>query len=213
MRTELILSIIGLIGGLLCCAGDLLLDLKGKDNKKLGKYGIADSKWLEMGEWRFKLSIIVVMFAVPMYALGIYSLGEQIGGAMGTVLKLTALVGSMGGFFIHAFLCFMPIAFKSIPDKEQGLKTVDKMFESVVIPFFALYIILTLVPTILVVISIINGSLDVPMFCVLLNPIVFLIIGVVLRAIKYDWFYDLPGIIMPSLGLGMFGLIGILNLT
>ena len=33
---NLIFSIMGLVGGLLCCAGDLLFDLKGKGNKKLG---------------------------------------------------------------------------------------------------------------------------------------------------------------------------------
>jgi len=48
--------------------------------------------------------------------------------------------------------------------------------------------------------------------CVLLNPIVFLIFGVTCRKIDPVKFQDLPGIIMPSLGLSMFGLIGILNL-
>lgn len=29
-------GILGLIGGLLCAVGDMLFDLKGKDNQKLG---------------------------------------------------------------------------------------------------------------------------------------------------------------------------------
>lgn len=33
---NLIFSIMALIGGLLCCVGDVLFDLKGKGNKKLG---------------------------------------------------------------------------------------------------------------------------------------------------------------------------------
>ena len=33
---NLIFSIMGLIGGLLCCTGDVLFDLKGKGNEKLG---------------------------------------------------------------------------------------------------------------------------------------------------------------------------------
>jgi hypothetical protein len=37
------LAIIGIIAGLLCTAEDLLLDIKGTDNKKLGKMGIIDS--------------------------------------------------------------------------------------------------------------------------------------------------------------------------
>ena len=43
-----ILGIIGIIGGLLCATADLLLDLKGPQNKKLGKMGIIDSEWKNM---------------------------------------------------------------------------------------------------------------------------------------------------------------------
>lgn len=51
-----------------------------------------------------------------------------------------------------------------------------------------------------------------PVICVLLNPVVFLIIGLTQRKIDPVRFQDLPGIIMPSLGLAMFGLIGMINL-
>jgi len=36
VNTNLIFSIAGLIGGLLCCVGDVLFDLKGAGNQKLG---------------------------------------------------------------------------------------------------------------------------------------------------------------------------------
>jgi hypothetical protein len=68
-----------------------------------------------------------------------------------------------------------------------------------------------MIPTVLLIIAILNGALDVPKICVLLNPIVFLIFGVTCRKIDPVRFQDLPGIIMPSFGLAMFGLIGILN--
>ncbi|MBD5506643.1 MAG: hypothetical protein HDR05_00900 [Lachnospiraceae bacterium] len=57
-----------------------------------------------------------------------------------------------------------------------------------------------------------KGFLDVPKWFVLLNPFVFLFVGVGLRKIKPEWFYDLPGIILPSLGMGMYGLIAIVNI-
>ena len=207
-----IFSVLGLIGGVLCAIGDMLLDIKGKNNKKLGGNGIVDSNWEYMSEWRFKVSVLVVMVAVPLYALGLWSLSEQIGGTIGIILKPVTFVGSMGGFFIHAFLCLIPIVYKNSSDKEQAILVIDKMYSTVKIPFLLLYFILTLATTVLVIIAIINGSLDVSWFCVLLNPMVFMIIGVSLRFVKYDLFYDLPGICMPSLGLGMFGLIGIINL-
>lgn len=59
------LAIIGIIGGLLCAAADLLLDIKGTDNKKLGKMGIIDSAWSRMPHWKFVASDILAMFAVP----------------------------------------------------------------------------------------------------------------------------------------------------
>ena len=42
---------IGIIGGLLCAAADLLLDLKGADNEKIG--AVIESKWLDMDHSQF----------------------------------------------------------------------------------------------------------------------------------------------------------------
>lgn len=65
-----VLAIVGIIGGMLCAVADLLLDLKGYDNKKLGKLKVIDSKWAEMSHGRFVWSDILAMFAVPMYTCG-----------------------------------------------------------------------------------------------------------------------------------------------
>lgn len=212
MSIELIFSILGLAGGVLCTTADIFLDLKGRDNKKTGKYGFIDSNWNRMAQWRFPLSIILVMFAVPMYALGLVSLGNQIGGTVGFVVKLSSIVGPMGGFFIHAVLCLMPVIYKTISDEQLGEKVINKIYETIMVPFYLLYFILILTPTICTDIAIFGGMLDVPVICAFLNPFVFMIIGVAFRKVNYDIFCDLPGICMPSLGLGMFGLIGILNL-
>mgnify|MGYP004494137187 FL=1 len=40
---NLIFSIMGLVGGILCCIGDLFFDLKGKGNEKLGTSKNIDS--------------------------------------------------------------------------------------------------------------------------------------------------------------------------
>ncbi len=211
MNINFVFSFLGLLGGLLCAGADMLLDLKGRDNKKIGKLGIVDSKWASMSEWRFKASILLVMIAVPLYALGLWSLSEQIGGTVGFLLKPFTFVGSMGGFFIHAFLCLMPILYQNHTDKDQAISLIEKLYKSIQFPFLFLYLVLVLGTTVLVEIAIFNGSLNVPWFCVFLNPLVFMIIGVSLRFVKYDWFCDLPGICMPSLGLGMFGLLGMIH--
>ena len=73
-----ILAIIGIIGGMLCAVADLLLDLKGYDNQKLGKMKIIDSKWKVMSHGRFVWSDILAMFAVPMYTCGFLALMMQL---------------------------------------------------------------------------------------------------------------------------------------
>ncbi|MGN0386743.1 MAG: DUF6796 family protein [Lachnospiraceae bacterium] len=69
-----------------------------------------------------------------------------------------------------------------------------------------------LAATVCVIAAIVTGTLAVPKWFVLLNPFAFLLVGMGLRKAKPEVFYDLPGIILPSLGMGMFGVIGIVGL-
>ena len=192
----LLFSVLGLIGGLLCCAGDILFDLKGKGNQKLGTSKNIDSNWTKMADWRFGLSIALAMIGDALIGLGFYSIGMQIAVTHPIIGYLTlgfGYFGSIAGVFIHAFLCIQALIYKQI------------------MPTFMTGYISLMIPTVLIIIAILNGALDVPKLCVFLNPIVFLIFGVTCRKIDPVRFQDLPGIIMPSFGLAMFGLIGILN--
>lgn len=69
---------------------------------------------------------------------------------------------------------------------------------------------LVIVPAIAVVIMIINGTLSLPIWCVLLNPVVFQLIGILLRATKLDIFIDAPSCYAASLGLAMYGVFSLL---
>lgn len=69
---------------------------------------------------------------------------------------------------------------------------------------------LVIVPAIAVVIMIINGTLSLPIWCVLLNPVVFQLIGILLRATKLDIFIDAPSCCAASLGLAMYGVLSLL---
>ncbi len=215
---NIILSVIGVVGGILCAIADMLLDIKGKDNKKCGSKNILDSNWEKMPNWRFISSSIIVMFAVPMYSMGIISLGNQISihnEVLGYALKLSIFIGAMGGFFIHTFICVIPIIYKEIMKSnnfELADRTISQAFNIVKIPFFVLYLVLMLFPTSIVCYAIITKLLNVPFWFILLNPVIFQIIGWILRAIKKEWFYEVPSICAASLGLAMFGIIGIVNL-
>ena len=212
----LVFSVLGLVGGLLCCVGDILFDLKGKGNKKLGTSKNIDSNWLKMADWRFGLSIALAMIGDALVGLGFYSIGMQIAKIHSILGYLTigfGYFGAMAGIFIHAFLCVQALIYKGAMI-HGNLQIADDILEKIykqIMPTFLIGYVSLLVPTFLVIIAILNGSLDVPKICVLLNPIVFLIIGTVCRKVDPVKFQDLPGIIMPSFGLSMFGLIGILN--
>jgi hypothetical protein len=214
---NMIFSILGLAGGILCAIGDILFDLKGKGNKKLGTSGNIDSNWIHMAYWRFGASILVAFAGAALLGLGVFSLAVQIQSTNTVLAMAIAVCGYMsaiGGFFIHTVLCIQPIIYKKIMETDN-FKLADstlEMYYKAVLPPFVISYLFMLVVTVCTVSAILLGYLAVPRWFVLLNPFVFLIIGIALRKIKNDWFYDLPGIILPSLGMGMFGLIGIVNL-
>ena len=213
---NLIFSIMGLIGGLLCCVGDLLFDLKGKDNKKLGTSKNIDSNWSKMSEWRFGLSIIFAMFGVILIGFGFYAIGDMIREnniILSNIILITGFIGCIGGLFIHSMLCVQAVIYKRITDNgksnfEIADNTLEGFYKTIIFPFFLIYCVL-MIADICVAVAVLNGALGVPKWMALLNSIVFLIIGVLFRKINPDKFQDLPGIIMPSLGLAMIGVIGI----
>ena len=211
-----IFSVLGLVGGLLCCTGDILFDLKGRGNEKLGTSKNIDSNWLKMSDWRFGLSIALAMIGDALVGLGFYSIGMQIAethSLLGYMVIGFGYFGVMAGIFIHAFLCIQALIYKGAMI-HGNLQIADDILEKIykqIMPTFLSGYAALLVPTVLVIIAIFNGALDIPKICVLLNPIVFLIFGIICRKIDPVKFQDLPGIIMPSLGLSMFGLMGIIN--
>ncbi|MCM1327730.1 MAG: hypothetical protein NC243_05635 [Lachnoclostridium sp.] len=208
---------LGLAGGILCAVGDILFDLKGKGNKKLGTSGNIDSNWLAMSYWRFGASILVAFFGDALIGFGIYALVGELYGKSGVLAGIIAVCGYMsviGGFFVHTVLCIQPIIYKKIMETDNfklADDTLEEYYKAVLPPFFIGYGCIFVV-TICVIVAILRGFLDVPKWFVLFNPLVFLMLGMGLRKWKPDIFYDLPGIVMPSLGFGMFGLIAVVSM-
>lgn len=213
---NLIFSIMGIVGGLLCATGDLLFDLKGKGNVKLGTSKNIDSNWSKMAEWRFGLSIICAMLGVILVGFGFYAIADMLRDkdlVLSNVLLVTGFIGCVGGLFIHSMLCVQAVIYKRITNNgRDNFEIVDNALEgfyrAILPPFILLYCVL-MVADICVVVAVLNGDLGVSKWLALLNSIVFLGIGALFRKINPDRFQDLPGIVMPSLGLAMIGVIGI----
>lgn len=213
---NLIFSFMALVGGLLCCVGDILFDLKGKGNKKLGTSKNIDSNWSKMGEVRFKLSILFAMFGVILLGFGFYAISDMVrenNVILSNLILITGFIGCVGGLFIHSLLCIQAVIYKRITENgktnfEIADNTLEGFYKTIMFPFMLLYVVFMLAD-ILVSVSILTGALNVSKWMALLNSVVFLIIGVLFRKINPDKFQDLPGIIMPSLGLSMIGVIGV----
>lgn len=216
---NLLFSILGLVGGILCCVGDILFDLKGSGNQKLGMSKNIDSNWLRMSEWRFGVSILFAMLGDIGVGFGFYSIVNQIYAShsvLAVILAITGYSGVVGGFFIHSMVCIQAVIYKRIMSGgEKNFKladyTLEGFYSSIKVPFVLSYIVL-MVAVICVSAAVIIGALPVPKWMALLNSVIFLLIGWLFRKINPKKFQDLPGIIMPSLGLAMVGLIGIVAL-
>ncbi len=212
-----VLGIIGIVGGVLCAIADLLLDIKGPDNKKLGKMGVIDSAWERMAHFRFVLSGILAMFAVPMYSCGFISLMQMDGNyaISAMIIRIIFLCGAMGGFMIHIFLCLQPTIYQVIMkkgDQELAEEVINSIFRQIYVPFFTLYTMLVIIPAIAVMTFIIKGALPLPLWCILLNPVIFQIVGFVLRATKLKIFIDAPSCCAASLGLAAYGVLALISL-
>ena len=211
-----VLATIGIVGGLVCAVADLLLDLKGYDNQKLGKTKIMDSKWSVMSHGRFVWSDILAMFAVPMYTCGFVALMlklYQMRAALSVGMTIVFLCGAMGGFMIHTFLCMMPTVYRKIMAKADfalAEEVIEGLFRQIYVPFYVLYSMLVIVPAVTVMILIATGILALPLWCIILNPLMFQILGLLLRATGLKIFIDAPSCCAASLGLAMYGILAIL---
>lgn len=218
MKTDIILGMIGLCGGLLCAAADILFDYKGSGNKRYGPGGIMDSNWDKMPMWRFKSSIWLAAIAVPMYLMGIVALYRQIAqsnATVGGVFGVCAVISSCGTLFIHATVCYIPMISKTLSagnvSREIIGTTVETLYKSMLIPFVALWLLLVAGLSGIVIYAIMARILALPWWYILLTPLSLVVFGMLLRLCNKKVFADLPGICMPSIGLGLFGLMAAIN--
>jgi len=165
--------------------------------------------------WRFKISILFASLGVPLYVLGFISMARQISNTnVAVAFGVISCIGALGGIMIHTMCCVYPILYKAMK-KHLSSKDIEESlniaFDAVKIPFVFYFLCLVIIPSFLLEYAIIRGYLQLPAWCALLTSVPFMVVGIGLRMIKKDWFNDLPGIIMPSMGISMVGLLAAIN--
>lgn len=210
------LAVLGILGGLLCAIADLFLDLKGTDNQKLGSKEIIDSKWADMPHYRFVVSTILAFFAVPMYSCGVLALGDIFSAHSAIFSKFfitISFVGAMSGFMIHTFLNLCPTMYRIVLKNasfELAEKLINSTFRQIYFPFIAGYSMLVIISSGMIIFAILSGLVTAPLWCICLNPVVFQIVGLLLRATGLKCFIDAPGCCAASLGLASYGVLALI---
>lgn len=210
------LAVLGVVGGLLCAVADILWDFKGADNKKLGAKGLIYSKWSEMPDWRFVLSAILSMVAIPMYCLGLFSLAGQFyehSKGLAIVLGGLAYIGAVCGFLTHFCACIKPLIYKAVDlDTEVTEKIIQRMRKAAAIPFYIPFAVFCLAVPIILIIAMVNGWLTVSPIWLLITPLPVQLFAAVLKKLCHRIFFDFPYCCGIALGMSGYSVIAILNL-
>ena len=146
-------AFVGMLGGFICSIADYFLEYLGAlPNETLGAYGVVESAWADMAAWRFPASIWIAAVTVPMYTLGFIAIARQMRSThegVGKLFGASALLGSLGGLFIHIMLCVLPVAYKYLTvngSRELAVGTIDAMVGSFIVPFYIYYVFLIIIP-------------------------------------------------------------------
>ena len=88
---------------------------------------------------------------------------------------------------------------------------VDTIFKVVKLPFMVMFCSLVIVTSMIIMLAMGTGNLAVPDIFYWLNPLILMLIGWLFRLINKERFADLPGIVMPSVGIAMIGVMTVIS--
>lgn len=191
MNSFILVGIIGIISGILCAWADVPLSYSGK--KEIDqeiKVGEISKWWGDVSESRFTKAFWLSCIGQPGTYLTMWMLGvliAQNNSGLGTALKINTFLGAYTGLLFHATACIKPMVYQKIHNKlsEEEVKEAVNIVEKLPkIPSLISGISLFLVTTVIVTIAIFTGSLQVPKYFVLFNPIVAAIVLLGLKKAK-----------------------------
>lgn len=179
------MGISAIIAAVLLTVADYLLEF----HKEYGvSSSIVETAWLEMPSWRFSISIYLCMFAIPFYLLGfwlIYKAVSKTNKTLGLLLFILFSYGTvMGSPFIHGLMSINPFIYSF--GIQQGISHeilvgfIEGTLTKVILPVFLIHYLVTwVIAPLLLFIHIIGGKSVFKRWTALLNPLAFLLVGVV----------------------------------
>jgi hypothetical protein len=196
------MGIAATLSALLISVADFLLEYSPE-------YGISgkivESAWATMPEWRFSSSIYLCAFLIPFYIPGFWLLYKSIRKSSQRAATLIFILFSygviMGSPLIHTSMCTNPMIYKFGLANNLSPAVMEQFIgndlTAVIFPvFISHYIITWLIAPAILFFFIIRGKSDLKPWVAFINPLVFLIIGMLGLLVLPDLFkYITPGAI------------------
>ncbi len=205
--------VIGMSGTALLMISDWLMGACGKGNVA---NGVVQSNWAKAAAWRYEASFLIAAVAVFLLYTGMKEAIRQIRLTrsrkdvwtirMAQVFEIGGIATTVATLFLHAKGCILPILYKKLYSTSlmgaDMLAVVDEVFFYISIPFYVLSVIMIVCTSVPFIHQIIKQRLRVPKWYILLNPMVFWVVGWVLRLFGAYLITDFTAC-MTSFGLMM----------
>lgn len=191
--------LVGLMRGMLGCAllmfSDWLMGACGKDNVA---NGVVQSNWAKAAGWRYEAAILICCVAVFFMFSGLKEMirlmklsrsKRDAWGIRGAkVFELGCTAAMVSELFLHMKGCILPILYgklyaSSLMEADM-FSIVDTVNFHLAVPHYVLLIIMIVFTSVPFVYQVFQGRLRIPRWFMLLNPLVFWIVGWLLRLLK-----------------------------
>ena len=202
-----------ILAALMLTLADYLLEF----HKEYGvSSSIVETAWIDMSQWRFSASINLCMFMIPFYLFGFYLVYTVLSKTNKTLALVISLLFSyglvMGSPFIHGLMSLNGVIYAYGIQQGWSHEALVGLIEGTLTPtvlpvFLVHYLITWVIAPSLLFLHIIRGKSMMKRYTAFLNPLVFLLVGVIgLRLFPSLFVYLAPGSINKG-NVAMFALV------
>ena len=189
MNRYVFIGIIGVISGILCARADVPLAWSGRRGDPVDAHSVGKPApwWTQVQESRFDKAFWLSCIGQPGTYLTMWMLAvliETNNPVLALIMKINTFIGAYSGLFFHGSVCTKYLVYRRIAGKMSegdAYAAVDAVGKYANIPSLISAVSLFLVTTVIMVIAILGGDLDVPKWMALLNPFLATAILVPLR--------------------------------
>lgn len=198
-----LMGISSFIAAVLISFADFMLEFNSEYGVSFNS--IIETSWVNMPHWRFSTSIYLCSFLIPFYILGfwlLYKLLSKTNERMALILFILFSYGIiMGSPLIHGLMSMNAIIYKFGIDNGFNHELLKLLIEGeitkTILPVFLIHYILTwLIASSILFTYILRGKTQLKRWTAFLNPLVFLIVGMIgLKVMPFLFVYLTPGAI------------------